>query len=355
MAPLKKLPGVLSFQRGLVLSDGLFYNRRADGTRTPLSVVRHGIRGTQNTSNLAATTAAGATAVSARRVQVSNIQQTDSAKLSADAVALEVEFSIRFLDLSNALFACAPGKDQTADDVAAVRDAFGGFVRRAKDGAAVDTLARRYARNLANARFAWRNRMTAETVTVQVTVHGQATPLAKFDALAVPLTHFDDITADEQRVADVIARGLQGHRDATLLVQATLTFGMGTVEVFPSQNYIEDKPAGFARPLYCVGHPPLNQAANHPQQLGQAALRDQKIGNAVRTIDTWYPEYVVRKLPIPVEPNGASLDAQQFFRATVATSGFYLLKQMPTLDPASDDGQFVLACLIRGGVFSGGD
>ena len=45
--------------------------------------------------------------------------------------------------------------------------------------------------------------------------------------------------------------------------------------------------------------------------MGQAALRDQKIGNALRTIDTWYPAYEERRVPLPVEPNGASLDAQE--------------------------------------------
>ena len=43
----KKLPGVLSFQRCVLLSDGLFYNLFDGGARQPLYVMRHGIRGTQ--------------------------------------------------------------------------------------------------------------------------------------------------------------------------------------------------------------------------------------------------------------------------------------------------------------------
>ena len=45
---LKKLPGVLSFQRCLMVTDALFFNVFADGSTSPLAVVRHGIRGTQN-------------------------------------------------------------------------------------------------------------------------------------------------------------------------------------------------------------------------------------------------------------------------------------------------------------------
>ena len=43
----KKLPGVLAFQRGVVISDALFFNVQ-EGSQTPVMVVRHGIRGTQN-------------------------------------------------------------------------------------------------------------------------------------------------------------------------------------------------------------------------------------------------------------------------------------------------------------------
>ena len=53
---------------------------------------------------------------------------------------------------------------------------------------------------------------------------------------------------------------------------------------------------------------------NSTRTMGHAALRDQKIGNALRTIDTWYPRYTEHGRPLPVEPNGASLEAQEFFR-----------------------------------------
>ena len=45
---MNKLPGVLSFQRCLLVTDGLFYNELDNGNLSPLWVIRHGIRGTQN-------------------------------------------------------------------------------------------------------------------------------------------------------------------------------------------------------------------------------------------------------------------------------------------------------------------
>jgi CRISPR-associated protein Csy3 len=89
--------------------------------------------------------------------------------------------------------------------------------------------------------------------------------------------------------------------------------------------------------------------------MGQAALRDQKVGNALRTIDIWYPSFGERGVPIPVEPNGANLDAQEFFRDK-KTSGFDLMRRVGEIAPIdSPEGNFLLACIIRGGVYSGSD
>ena len=41
---LNKLPGVLSFQRCLLVTDGLFYNELGNGNLSPLWVMRHGLR-----------------------------------------------------------------------------------------------------------------------------------------------------------------------------------------------------------------------------------------------------------------------------------------------------------------------
>jgi CRISPR-associated protein Csy3 len=352
-AVLKKLPSVLSFQRGMVVSDGLFFNQFSDGTVSPLHVVRHGIRGTQNI-NKKGSTKDGATAGSAKRQEVSNIQTTDTAKLAPGSVALQVRFDVRFINLNSALFACAPGKDDLAEDLQVLRSALSGFIARAKESDGLKEVARRYARNIANGRFLWRNRVIAKAVTVSV--KDANTELASFEALSIPIHEFSNYSEEECKVADVIAAGLRGDRQAKLSICAKVDFGIeGPVEVFPSQNYLEDKAKGFARPLYCVGDSPTEQLNHSIKELGQAALRDQKLGNALRTFDTWYPTFATRGNAIPVEPNGASLDAQEFFRDSKDTSGFHLMLRMAELDVDSADGMFLLACIIRGGVFSGSD
>jgi CRISPR-associated protein Csy3 len=358
----KKLPGVLAFQRGLVISDAeLFSEIKGDYESYPVEVVRHGIRGTQNvnTSGSDDTATSGDT----KHRAVSNIQQTDSAKLASDAEAMIARFSIRFLDLKDALFACAPGKDdgkkETQDsrdqEVTALRDSISGFVQRAKEAAGIDEIACRIARNIANGRWLWRNRLIASAI--EIVVESQTKELARFeDALKISLLEFGNYSEAEQAVAHVIADGLRGRNVAALTVVARLEFGFrGAIEVFPSQNYIEDKPKGFARSLYRLGQPSeKSKPEDGPRVMGRAAIRDQKVSNALRTIDTWYPDFEKYGRPIPVEPNGANLDAQHFFRNQKGFSAFDMVRRLNQIDPATPDGMFLTACLIRGGVYSEG-
>jgi CRISPR-associated protein Csy3 len=348
----KKLPGVLSFQRGLVISDGLFYNEKAGEYEAhPVYVVRHGIRGTQNINK----GGDGDTNVTAetKRQEVSNIQTTDSAKLDADAEALVVRFSLRFLDFHHALFACAPGAKDSDSEITALKDSIDGFIQRAKASEGLMEVACRYARNIANARWLWRTRVIASTVTVLVDTEGSR--VAEFDALKIPLNHFKNYEDGERAIAEKIAAGFRGEQTAMLDVVGRAEFGgRGAIEVFPSQNYIEDKPRGFARSLYCLGSAERADHTVGMRRMGHAALRDQKISNALRTIDTWYPEFETFGRPIAVEPNGASLEAQRFFRNAKKVSAFDLVKRLNQLDPDSNDGMFMIASLIRGGVYSEG-
>lgn len=358
--PFKKLPGVLSFQRCVLLSDGLFYNRFNKDEKRPLYVMRHGFRGTQNVNNNSKK--GQGTAGSIGR-NVSNIKVTDSAKL-AEGASLEVDFGIRTLPLSQALYSCAPSKGETTEDINAFRDAFNGFLEKAKNSSEkpIHKLALRYARNIANGRFLWRNRTIAEQISVSVVIGSKKDTPIEFDAFKVPFNDFDSFySKKEDDIASALEKGWTGEGNSvapTIWVKAILDLGIdGPVEVFPSQNYLNDKDEEdeFARSLYCVGRAPASIDIEHGVSFtGKAALRDQKIGNALRTIDTWYKAYQDRRIPIAVEPKGANLDAQEFFREDKEHSGFELMKKVGEIDPASEEGLFLLACIIRGGVYSEG-
>ena len=148
----------------------------------------------------------------------------------------------------------------------------------------------------------------------------------------------------------------------------------GAFEVYPSQVYVSNKPSGFARPLYKLN--PISPAELMRQRndqdvqtfmdslvMGQAAIRDQKVGNAIRTIDTWYADGNVP--PIAIEPNGASLSANVFYRDVKSGKSFFdLLPRIKTLTQQlhthasgvqpSPEAMFALAVFIRGGVFGDG-
>lgn len=348
---LKKLPGVLAFQRRHVVTDALMYNE-IDGEYEahPVPVVRHGIRGTQNVNEGKGDGQGTASKGSVR--EISNIQTTDSAKLDPRADALIVTFGLRLLDMAAVLDACV-----AADKVDGqlLRDSLSDFVARAQDSEGLREVCRRYARNVLNGRWLWRNRTIA--AAIQIRAFQGNTQIADCDALTLPLHRFDAYSAEERAVAELLARGLRGEPATGVKVVARLTFGVqGSVEVFPSQNYIENKPTGFARSLYRIGKPEP-KSRDEPvefRRMGQAALRDQKIFNAIRTIDTWYPSYPETGLPIAVEPMGASLSQQAFYRPKEVSS-FALFKRLFSIDPNAPDGMFCIAALDRGGVYSESD
>ena len=329
----------MSIQRTIVMSDAVMLNVYDNNDKTPVNVIRHGILGTQNINN------------GHKDVAVSNPQVTDTAKIDPLAKAMAVEFGIKFIDISQCLTQCTRHKSQSRAEIAMYRESLQAFIEKAKTSKGLEEVALRFARNIANARFLWRNRMVAENIQVNVIISGSDEPII-FDAISIPLNEFSDYSADEKRLAKVILEGMTGAKFSSIKVSAVVDFGIsGAIEVYPSQNYIVDKKKGFARSLYKHN---IRRASDKTDMniVGYAAIRDQKILNALRTFDTWYPDYATRKVPIAIEPNGANLDAQMFFRNNKESSAFDLFLNFDKLDPNTDDGMFVLACLIRGGVYS---
>lgn len=233
------------------------------------------------------------------------------------------------------------------------------FVTRAKSSDGLKEVARRYARNIANGRWLWRNRTIASTINIAVSKKS-GEKITAFDAKHVPLNNFDNYLPEEEPVALELANQMKGESLDGLIIEAVITMrAQGNIEVFPSQNYVENKPRGFSRALYKVGHPDSVDLKNpngftDTRLTGYAALRDQKIFNAIRTIDTWYQAYAETNFPIPIEPLGANLGQQEFYRKGDKSS-FTMFKNLENIDPDTDDGMFCIAALDRGGVYGESD
>ena len=175
------------------------------------------------------------------------------------------------------------------------------------------TLAYRYAYNIANGRFLWRNRVSAEKVTIEVYQSEEDKPLV-FDAHEFSLQNFDKKSTDGnlQALAKIIQIGLNADDDFTFLkVIAYVKLGNGQ-HVFPSQ---EMNMGEKGKVLFQLDH--------------CAAIHNVKIGNALRTLDDWY---VDAKFPIAAEPYGSVTQRGQAYRKSKTMFANMLWRSWPSME-----------------------
>jgi CRISPR-associated protein Csy3 len=332
-----KTASVLAFERKLDPSDALFFfgdwEARAEASAwEALGVREKAVRGTL--SNRLKTKDQNPAKLDAS-IACSNLQTFDVASLPSDADTLMTRFTLRILGGAGTPSAC-----NNADYQKRLASVVNGYV----NGQGFFILAARYAYNLANGRFLWRNRAGAEQVEVQVRQlkRGHAEQRWVFDALELSLRNFEvpaPREADLKSLSSAIAAGLAGTRHLLLEVTAFVRMGCGQ-EVFPSQELILERGrGGKSKTLYSVG--------------GVAGIHSQKLGNALRTVDTWYPADEDLG-PIAVEPYGSVATQGKAYRQPRQNADFYsLLDSWVIKDqvPATEQQHFVMATLIRGGVF----
>lgn len=330
-----KTASVLAFERKLDPSDALFHagDWQARKHWTPVAVREKSVRGT--ISNRLKTKDLDPAKLDAQ-IENPNLQTVDVAALPHDTDTLRVSFTLRVL--------AGTGQPSACND-ATYREKLLSTVQSYVDTQGFDELARRYAHNLANGRFLWRNRIGAEQVEIEVAqlVDGQAANTWTFDGLALSLRNFNAAGENATAIgelAQLIANGLVGKQHVLLRITAYVRVGAGQ-EVFPSQELILDRSSGSkSKTLYHVDH--------------IAGIHSQKIGNAIRSIDTWYQEAEVNG-PIAVEPYGSVTTQGKAYRQPRSTKDdFYTLLDGWVLKdkvPEADQQHFVIAILIRGGVF----
>lgn len=336
MANELKTASVLAFERKLDVSDALLFsgqweNRGSDGWQ-PVAIREKSVRGTIS-NRLKAKDQDPAKLDAA--IENPNLQTVDVAALPADADTLKVQFTLRVLNGVGEPSAC---------NEAAYRDKLLTTVKSYIETIGLGELARRYAANIANGRFLWRNRIGAEQVEVLVSrlQDGRVAAEWRFDALNHSLLELNSPAADAEKLKELsalIEAGLNGNEHALLKVTAFVRVGAGQ-EVFPSQELILDKSSSKkSKTLYDVS--------------GIAAIHSQKIGNALRTIDTWYPA-AAENGPIAVEPYGSVTTQGRAYRQPKEKMDFYNLLDGWVLKdkvPEVEQQHFVMATLIRGGVF----
>ena len=326
----KAVASVLAFEKKLVPSDGYFYGTSWDNRaeQTALKLIEKSVRGTVS-HRLKKTTDQDLLKLN-MDIANPNPQKVDACSLGESQDTLKVSFSLKVLGGVEKPSAC---NNETF---------FKSYEAVAKDYIqqyGFTELAKRYALNIANGRFLWRNRVGAEKVEVVVTANDQ--PSITFDAFEYSLHDFDTVDSKVQALADQIAAALKGELPYLLLkVEAYALVGKAQ-EVYPSEELVLDKGKGDkSKILYQVND--------------VAAMHSQKVGNALRTIDTWYPEFEDKQMAIAIEPYGAVTNLGKAYRTPKEKKDFFTLFDKYALGEKLENAEqehYVMAVLVRVGVF----
>lgn len=314
------LPSLLSFERKLETSDALMYagnwgvNPVKENEWKMIPITERWNRSTQSAHGIDDSKKSLPNPVSAG---------SDDANLPHDKNTLKVSFTLRVVGGVGNPFAC---NDPIFE--AAISEKVGEFKEHS-----LNVLATRYACNIANGRFLWRNRVGAEDITVSVSSKALTEPLL-FDSFNFSLNDFkkSDDDGSLKKLAGIIYKGLSSDNDFTLFeIDAYVKLGNGQ-HVFPSQEMN------------------MNAKGKVLFQLEScAAMHNVKIGNAIRTIDNWYLD---AEFPIAIEPFGAVTQKGQAYRKSKNDLYTLMLDWLNEKEISDNDKTYVVGNLIRGGVFS---
>lgn len=348
--------GMLSFARSLQPSEGLFWGTRsADHEYSePIEVFEKGVRGQSSefkTDNPGK----------------SNPQVVEAAVVPTGCDGIRLDYSLRVLPHALEPWAC--GDKEVAE---AYKDLVGDYV--AKGG--FDVLARLYLWNIANARFAWRNRFQSDAMRVEIELERVK---VNFDPMQLSLEQpasleqlraavlSNEATPIEELIA-CIAGGLKEQDKSKLLNIAWRAKMQEGQEVFPSQEYLREEKAKNAPSRVYAKLPRFRNG----RFINQASMHSQKIGAAIRHIDVWHGHHDYKAIAVNpyggVQETGAVLRVETKRNGEDSALSFYALRAKADdlfkaiagakdADAIPGDVHFVVANLVRGGVFGqkGGD
>lgn len=354
------LPANLSYLRSIEPTEGVMYSvaktaatfkglasvlagKNDDSfVKTPVKVTETTVRGT--ISHDSTFTPSSRVGVSEKSLTAANIAAIEQARLAADAEYLFVDTTVRFSG-----HAATPGMCSEPEFPGKVAE----FLTAYKDAKGFEELALRYVLNLASGAWLWRNRF-GDGMQVSLAIPGINVILGDLDVDLSEGFTLNAIADGEPRnvVAQIVARvaqALAGEGSIAVKVSALVRFG-AAAEVYPSQEMASDGTQRTSSKTEKI----LSKAMMSDGSF-VATIHARKIGNAIRTIDTWHG--VDNVGAIAVEVYGANTHMSQAYRAYDGKDLYSSLKDPQALKDSLESGgltgthHFVVACLIRGGVF----
>ena len=337
MTKKETIASVLAFEKKLVPSDGYMYGtswNKRDLVEEPLRLKEKSVRGT--ISNRLKPAVKNDAAKLNAEVEKANLQRVDSCSLAPDQDTLKLKFSLKILGGIAQPSACNNSE---------FKKIYSSSARDYAQREGFHELARRYALNLANARLLWRNRVGAESIEVVVSaLNNSIEKTWTFDASQFSTQNFEADDAGVNELGRHIATVLASEDDFLILDIIYYAKVGKAQEVYPSEELVLDKGKGEkSKILYDVDN--------------IAAMHSQKLGNALRTIDTWYPAFDDPEEsagPIAIEPYGAVTNLGKAYRTPKDKQDFYTFfdawSRGEKLERIEDE-HYVMATLVRGGVF----
>lgn len=214
-------------------------------------------------------------------------------------------------------------------------------------------LVSRYVLNILSGKIFWRNQHAfRKVIDIQVQTKFQKQAF-RFNTTTLEGDNFNSnpFSQEEDNILfnklvdliseEVVSTGLVG-----LKIHAYLEIGTAA-PTYPSQSFLDEKPEGKGRIL---------AGKNISSDKKVAVFSSQKIGNALRTIDTWYAEEAVEA--IPVEVYGVVVTRREALRASGKNSFYDFFEPSKFKKFVENynsekiaDKHYLMAMFIKGGVF----
>ncbi len=260
-----------------------------------------------------------------------NPKTVDKCHLPPNTDILRVKTSINFRGTLHAPHAC--NESEFVDLL------YGDLLSMEETKQLVKPLAERYVANIINGKWLHRNQYAVD-IGFKVLYNNETYVFPRINGFDV-----SSLNGEQTEAYNIIVNGVYNtliSEDEVLNLYIVADIQMTeNAEVYPSQEF--ETNGDKKKILFSINE-------NH------AAMHSQKIGNGIRTIDNWIDPNVV----IPVNPYGQIKEKTIALRKPDTKKDLYtLLQHIDEMKTQAINGdpdnnvKFLIACLIRGGVYSG--
>jgi CRISPR-associated protein Csy3 len=315
---MKKIPSLLAITGSIDPSHAQFHSSKNEGEKKKLLIQKRSLVGTLGSfSEIEKINKAEKDGNVIN--PYSNIQTVDGCFLPLEHHNLHVSGTVKFSNMIDSISSNDPDTIQSLK----------AFYASEKGQEAIDEIAKRTVVQFLKAAPLHRN---ARAKSIELSVgYLESSFVIKVDHA----TTFDsDLSLEAQGLADTIAKALLGDINDIFVMRYEYIADVGLgQEVYPSEEF-----SGSAgKTLFRLKDE-------------EAGMHTQKIGNGLRTIDTWYAENAVQ--PIPVDPFGPD-KKNGCLRRTKKSVFKHIEALIRNKELNYDETCYLMASIIRGGVYSG--